>query len=201
MKRIKETFVNLIEINKSKFYGILIPINNVDEVKTQLSNIRKEYPKATHYCYAYRIDNLEKSNDDGEPSGTAGRPMLEYLKNNDLDNVLAIVVRYFGGIKLGAGGLVRAYVDSLRNVYSICELYEVTYQSVYSLIVNYSLYDILKNYLNKEEGFIMDTIFSQEVEIIFSSSSFDETKYINLTNNLIKITFKGKQLVYKKIVK
>ena len=118
-----------------------------------------------------------------------------------LNNHLLVVVRYFGGIKLGAGGLVRAYVDSLRNVYSICEIYEVTYQSVYSLIVNYSLYDILKNYLNKEEGFIMDTIFSQEVEILFSSSSFDETKYINLTNNLIKITFKGKQLVYNKIVK
>lgn len=201
MKRIKESYVNLIEINKSKFYGLLIPIDNADEVKDQLVRIRKEYPKATHYCYAYRVNGLEKSNDDGEPSGTAGRPMLEYLKNNDLENVLAVVVRYFGGIKLGAGGLVRAYVDSLRGVYNICEVYDVMNQNIYSLKVNYSLYEILRNYLLKQDGFIIETNFEEDVEIIYCALSLEKDNYINLTNNQIQIDLKGNQLVYKKIEK
>ena len=82
MKTVKEKYSKLIEINKSKFIGILFPIENLDDFKMQLQLINKEWPKATHYCYAYRINNLEKSNDDGEPSGTAGRPILEFLKNN-----------------------------------------------------------------------------------------------------------------------
>ena len=109
MKRIKKNFVKLIEINKSKFYGILFPVDNVEEVKEYLNQVRKDYPKATHYCYAYRVNGLEKSNDDGEPSGTAGRPILNVLQKRGLSNIMVAVVRYFGGIKLGAGGLVRAY--------------------------------------------------------------------------------------------
>lgn len=201
MKRIKKSFVKLIEINKSKFYGILFPVDNVEQVKEYLNQVRKDYPKATHYCYAYRVNGLEKSNDDGEPSGTAGRPMLEYLRNNDLENILCISIRYFGGIKLGASGLLRAYVDSVREVYSISEVYEVKYQNIYSLKVNYSLYEILKNYLSKQEGFIIETNFEEEVEIIFSTSSLNEEKLINLTNNQIKIVLNGNQLVYSRIEK
>ena len=161
MKRIKKNFVKLIEINKSKFYGILFPVDNVEEVKEYLNQVRKDYPKATHYCYAYRVNGLEKSNDDGEPSGTAGRPMLEYLRNNDLENILCVSVRYFGGIKLGASGLLRAYVDSLREVYAISEVYEVREQNIYSLKMNYSLYDIVRNYISKLDGFTMETKFEE----------------------------------------
>lgn len=199
MKRIKERFTYLIEINKSKFYGILIPINNVTEVKDILVQLRKEYPKATHYCYAYRIDGLEKSNDDGEPSGTAGRPMLEYLRNNDLENILCVSIRYFGGIKLGASGLLRAYVDSIREVYRISEIYEVAYQNIYQITMNYSLYEIVRNYLSKQEGNILDTAFEEEVTITYCAFSLDEQKMINLTNNQIKINLQGNQLVYQKI--
>lgn len=201
MKRIKKSFVNLIEINKSKFYGILFPVDNVEEVKEYLIQVRKDYPKATHYCYAYRVNGLEKSNDDGEPSGTAGRPMLEYLRNNDLENILCISIRYFGGIKLGASGLLRAYVDSVREVYAISEVYEVREQNIYSIKMSYSLYEIIKNYLSKQEGFTLETNFEEEVEIVYSSLSLDNEKLINLTNNQINIVLTGNQLVYSKIEK
>lgn len=201
MKRIKKNFVNLIEINKSKFYGILFPVDNVEEVKEYLNQVRKDYPKATHYCYAYRVNGLEKSNDDGEPSGTAGRPMLEYLRNNDLENILCVSVRYFGGIKLGASGLLRAYVDSLREVYAISEVYEVREQNIYSIKMNYSLYDIVRNYISKLDGFTIETKFEEEVEIIYSALTLDESKLVNLTNNQIKIVLIGNQLVYSKIEK
>ncbi len=201
MKRIKKNFVKLIEINKSKFYGILFPVDNVEEVKEYLNQVRKDYPKATHYCYAYRVNGLEKSNDDGEPSGTAGRPMLEYLRNNDLENILCVSVRYFGGIKLGASGLLRAYVDSLREVYAISEVYEVREQNIYSLKMNYSLYDIVRNYISKLDGFTIETKFEEEVEIIYSALTLDESKLVNLTNNQIKIVLIGNQLVYSKIEK
>ncbi|MBE6132635.1 MAG: YigZ family protein [Erysipelotrichaceae bacterium] len=201
MKRIKKNFVKLIEINKSKFYGILFPVDNVEEVKEYLNQVRKDYPKATHYCYAYRVNGLEKSNDDGEPSGTAGRPMLEYLRNNDLENILCVSVRYFGGIKLGASGLLRAYVDSLREVYAISEVYEVREQNIYSIKMNYSLYDIVRNYISKLDGFTIETKFEEEVEIIYSALTLDEFKLVNLTNNQIKIVLIGNQLVYSKIEK
>lgn len=201
MKRIKKNFVKLIEINKSKFYGILFPVDNVEEVKEYLNQVRKDYPKATHYCYAYRVNGLEKSNDDGEPSGTAGRPMLEYLRNNDLENILCVSIRYFGGIKLGASGLLRAYVDSLREVYAISEVYEVREQNIYSLKMNYSFYDIVRNYISKLDGFTIETKFEEEVEIIYSALTLDESKLVNLTNNQIKIVLIGNQLVYSKIEK
>ncbi len=108
--------VEIVE-KKSKFIGTLLPVENVEEAESLLKEYKKKYHDARHNCYAYRmVENgkiLEKSSDDGEPSGTAGAPMLSILKNNGLANVLIIVTRYFGGILLGTGGLVRAYSDSL----------------------------------------------------------------------------------------
>lgn len=102
----------LVEIKKSKFYGYHFNVNSQDKVKEIVEEIKKENKKATHVCYAYSISSpqfLEKAVDDGEPSGTAGKPILNVIQKQKLSNVLIVVVRYFGGIKLGAGGLVRAY--------------------------------------------------------------------------------------------
>ncbi len=112
MKSIKEDITNEIIINRSRFITVLIKINDIDEIKKKLENIKKIYKDATHYCYAYIINNKEKCSDNGEPSGTAGLPILNVLKQNDLTNILCVVIRYFGGIKLGAGGLIRAYSSS-----------------------------------------------------------------------------------------
>ena len=102
-------------IKNSRFITRLVKITKKDEVEDILNNVKKEYPKATHYCYAYIVNDYKKASDDGEPGGTAGMPILNVLEKEDMTSVIAIVVRYFGGIKLGAGGLVRAYSSSVRD--------------------------------------------------------------------------------------
>lgn len=119
MKTIKNDTIYEYIIKKSKFITYLYYIEDEDDAKAKIEFINKEHKDATHCCFGYVVDNVVRFSDDGEPGGTAGMPILNVLTNNDLNHVLAIVVRYFGGIKLGAGGLVRAYsnavVDSLKE--------------------------------------------------------------------------------------
>ena len=107
--------INEIIINKSRFITFIYQIDNIECVNEKLNKIKEEYKDATHYCYAYVIDNQEKACDDGEPGGTAGVPILNVLQKENVNNVLCVVVRYFGGIKLGAGGLVRAYSKACKS--------------------------------------------------------------------------------------
>ena len=102
---------NEIIEKKSKFYGFLLSCEKEEEIKEFLISLKKEHKKATHFCYACRMTTpfCERAVDDGEPSGTAGRPILSVMQKKDVQNACIIVVRYFGGIKLGAGGLARAY--------------------------------------------------------------------------------------------
>ena len=112
MRTINKDSKVTIEITKSIFHSIMRHVDNVDDAKTFFQEIRDEYPNATHYCTAYVIGkNGEYGhyNDDGEPSGTAGMPMFDVLRKNDLTNIAVVVVRYFGGIKLGTSGLIVAY--------------------------------------------------------------------------------------------
>ena len=120
IKTILNEVENLIVIEKSKFLGFLFPCDSKEMANEFLADMRKKHEFATHVCYAYVINDdnvlLYKSSDDGEPSQTAGAPILIVIKRNNLTNVLCVVVRYFGGIKLGAGGLVRAYSNSAIEV-------------------------------------------------------------------------------------
>ena len=109
---INDTYQVIVEEMKSKFIAIAFPIQSIDEFKEKLKAIQKEHHKARHVVYAYRMDNTYKSTDDGEPKGTAGRPLLELLLKKDVNNIALIVVRYFGGTKLGAGKLLRTYLSS-----------------------------------------------------------------------------------------
>lgn len=108
----------LLEEKKSKFYGFLLCNATLDKIQDTLKFLRVEYKKATHICYAYKITSpfAEKAVDDGEPSGTAGRPILSVLQKSGSKDVCVFIVRYFGGIKLGAGGLVRAYTKVTANL-------------------------------------------------------------------------------------
>ena len=115
MKSIKQKIVVELVINKSRFINYLFPVNNLEDVTKILTSLRKKYSDASHHCFAYILGNnqeVQKYSDDGEPSKTAGYPMMEVLKKQGLTNVLNVSIRYFGGIKLGAGGLVRAYTNS-----------------------------------------------------------------------------------------
>jgi len=106
MKKLNE---NEIIIKKSKFYGVSFEVESEEEVHKIFSELKKEFKKYTHLCYAYKIGPKAKYSDDGEPSGTAGRPIFNIIEKKNLDNILICVIRYFGGVKLGAGGLLRAY--------------------------------------------------------------------------------------------
>ena len=112
---IKEQFINQIEVMKSKFIAYLIPLKQEEDFKPLLADLRKEHKKARHIVYAYRVGMKSKSCDDGEPKGTAGHPLLELLYKKDLTDVALLVVRYFGGTKLGAGRLLRTYLQAGIN--------------------------------------------------------------------------------------
>ena len=118
---------------KSKFISILSAINSQEDVERILKEIKKEYPKARHYIYAYILDDKQKSNDDGEPSGTAGKPTLELLNNQNLVNCLLVTVRYFGGIKLGASRLLRTYLDSANGAVKSAKKYTISRVNLYSV--------------------------------------------------------------------
>lgn len=123
-----------LEIKRSRFISIARRVSQVDEARAVLADARAEFPDARHHCSAYVVSQLEanpvlNSSDDGEPSGTAGRPMLDVLTGHDLTDICVVVVRYFGGTLLGTGGLVRAYSDSVRAVLSDARLVkQVTYR-------------------------------------------------------------------------
>ena len=114
-----------LEIKKSKFISKIYKVKNLEDVNNILLDLKKEYNDATHHCYAYIINNYKKSSDDGEPGGTAGIPILQVLEKNNLNYVLCVVIRYFGGIKLGAGGLVRAYTKSISELLKNSKLIEL----------------------------------------------------------------------------
>lgn len=115
MKTIKENKTTEYIIQKSRFITELIQVHTKEEINILLDKVKITYPGANHYCYAYIIDQEKRCSDDGEPSKTAGMPMLNVLESNDLNHILCIVIRYFGGIKLGAGGLVRAYTKAVTS--------------------------------------------------------------------------------------
>lgn len=143
-----------IIIKKSRFIGYLFNVNNQSEAQEVLKEIRKKHYDATHNCYAYIIkDNdqtLIKSSDDGEPGGTAGVVIYEVLKKNNLTNIICIVTRYFGGIKLGAGGLVRAYSQSTAEaIKQISNLVKIEEKTKLCIEFNYDLINLIeKNMLD-----------------------------------------------------
>lgn len=151
MKSIKNNIENTTIINKSKFITKLYFINSLNEIDNILNEVSKEYKDATHVCFAYILNGKEKCSDNGEPSGTAGMPILNVLKKNNLDNILAIVIRYFGGIKLGAGGLVRAYSNSITNALNLTEIISLTFGYLVELEFAYDQIKLVDYILNDKK--------------------------------------------------
>ncbi len=157
---IKENIINKIEIKKSKFFVFLIKVDDVSLVNSYLNKIKEDYKGANHYCYAYIISSLEKCSDDGEPSGTAGLPILNILKYENLENILCVVVRYFGGIKLGAGGLIRAYASVCKETINLVEKEELI--EYVNKVITFS-YDELKEIDYIVKDYIVDKIFTDNI--------------------------------------
>lgn len=152
---------------KSKFIANLIPIETVQEAEDIIKEIRKKYHDAKHHCIAYRIleENqiIEKSSDDGEPSGTAGAPMLNILQKNQLANVLIVVTRYFGGILLGTGGLVRAYSDALLKAIKESVLLKKVKGIEMLVKVDYANFDNFQYYSKNNNIFITNVEYGEEI--------------------------------------
>ena len=167
MRYIKELFYNTYEEKKSKFIAYLMPYDDFDKA---MQNLRVEHPKARHFVYAYRYLNdyeqiVENCSDDGEPKGTSGKPSLAVIAGNELINTAVIIVRYFGGVKLGTGGLVRAYSDSVNEVIKNSELFE--YQKLISktLTCDYNELSLVEYLLNQENVIVKSKEFLTNVII------------------------------------
>ncbi len=183
MKYVKEEFCVTYEEKKSKFIAHLFPYNQFDEV---MKRLKDEHPKGRHHVYAYRYLNefsqiVENSSDDGEPKGTSGKPSLNVLAGNELINSAVIIVRYFGGIKLGTGGLVRAYGDAVNLVISKAELF--LYKSLVQRKLQCSYSELSKvEYMLQNAGvFIQKKEFSQDVILHLEAS---KEEFLNLKEML-----------------
>lgn len=163
MPRIKEDCVNTIEIKKSKFITYLHRTDNEEDAKEFLKRVKKEHPSATHHCTAMIIGDMMRSNDDGEPSQTAGHPMLDVLMHHQMNDVLAVVVRYFGGIKLGTGGLVRAYAGSVQEALKVATLTESTTFHEYEIRFSYDLIGKIDAYFRKNGIEITEQDYQEKV--------------------------------------
>ena len=165
-----EPFHRELEIRKSIFIAHLVPVSSEEEALGALSDFRKQYKDATHNCYAWRIGTarvLEKSGDDGEPQGTAGHPMLHVLQMQELTNVLAVVTRYFGGIKLGAGGLTRAYSSSLSEAVKEAPIVRYTPHVHLRLTIPYSAVGGFENYIKGSDIIVKDRAFTDKAVMDF----------------------------------
>ena len=163
MFSIHKKYINEIEIQKSRFICLLHPFDDIKKLDNILDNIKKEYKGATHYCYAYITLINQKYSDDGEPNGTAGNPILNVLKNNNLENILAIVIRYFGGIKLGAGGLVRAYTKAVTTCLEKCEIKELKEAIILEINVSYENLNNIYKIIN--ENNIKEKIYDENITL------------------------------------
>lgn len=169
-KTIEAISEGLFKEKGSKFLSFAIPVRSVEETKEILAEYRKRFFDARHVCYAYMLgyDRTEfRANDDGEPSGTAGRPILGQINSRELTNVLVIVVRYFGGVLLGTGGLVTAYKEAAADALNAAEINERTVKNAFSITFGY---------LSMNE--VMKVIKDLNAEIV--SQSFDNKCDINL---------------------
>ena len=163
---IKEDVQYELVEKKSKFIANLFYVESIDEAEKIISETKKKYFDARHNCIAYRIIEdriIEKSSDDGEPSGTAGAPMLNILQKNDLVNVLVIVTRYFGGILLGTGGLVRAYSNSLLKAIESSIILQKCYGEELEITLDYNESENFKYYCKKNKINIVDMKYAEKI--------------------------------------
>lgn len=170
-----------IEIKQSVFIGNASPVNTREEADAFVADIRRTYPDARHSCYAWKIDttmHMQKYSDDGEPSGTAGMPILNILEHNEITDSIIVVTRYFGGILLGKGGLVRAYTEAAQEAVKNAGLVRITEGIAYKITLSYDLADKIIRELNLAGFTAEDISYTSDVCITAVCSLADEERLI-----------------------
>ena len=198
--RIKENVSNKIVINKSEFICYLAKCYDETECRSFIDEIRKEHSQATHVCTAYITNHnmIKKTSDDGEPAKTAGMPMLDDLQKNDMEDICACVVRYFGGIKLGAGGLIRAYSNAVSEALKLSVKVEVVKMYIYQLKFTYDWIDKLNYYL--KDIYIANKEYEEMVCYTLYLNSKDEAKKIyEFVNGKFDLVFIEEKEVEKEV--
>lgn len=188
--------VDEVIINKSRFIGYSMPVDSEEEALQFIDEINTKHKDATHNVYAYVIgeeSNIQRFSDDGEPSGTAGIPALEVLKKEDLRNVVVVVTRYFGGIKLGGGGLIRAYTRGAKIAIDAAKIVDMTLHHKLKINIPYTLYGKVENFLMSNGYTPEETNYDIDVVIylyVTKSQVDDFTNEItNLTNGNVEIEY------------
>lgn len=199
---LNEPFETEIEIKKSRFIGRVYPIKSEEEADEIIAANKKEHYKATHVCSAWVLNTTperQKASDDGEPSGTAGKPMLEVLKMRELKDILVIVIRYFGGIKLGAGGLIRAYSGSATDVLDHAQIVKKQLSDIVSVTIDYTSYGGLMNVLNAAGFKTVGEDFGEQVTLTFEIEVAKTEDFIALiretTNDRFEYTILDQKFV------
>jgi len=171
-------------IKKSRFISIVIPCQTEAETFKHLQHLQQQYPDASHIVFAYRIKTkkgiITKFHDAGEPSGTAGKPIFQHLAGKDLINLLCVVIRYFGGVKLGAGGLTRAYSNSAKKVIDSCTLNEYIEYSEIKFTLDYNQMQNFEYQLKKFDGIIVKQAFSEIITLTIRIPENNSTNFSKL---------------------
>ncbi|MDI6811986.1 MAG: YigZ family protein [Desulfitobacteriaceae bacterium] len=187
-------------IEKSRFIGVAYPVKTLENVQAGLEEVRDVYPGARHYVYAYRLaeGKLEKSSDDGEPQGTGGRPVLDLLSHRQVWNVLIVVVRYFGGILLGTGGLTRAYGGTARQLLDQARLTHLTRYVLLTLKVPYPWYERLKYQFQFKPWFIEQEDFGEVIEVKITVPQDQEREFVIWLEEFtrLKVTYLAEGVVW-----
>ena len=198
MKTIKEAVQFEINVKKSQFICSLFPTRTKKESKEIIQKLNEQYNDATHNCTAYIVSDGEGFDDDGEPGGTAGKPMINVLRKNELHNITAVVTRYFGGIKLGAGGLVRAYSKSVMEAIGEAEIVEIEEYSVYRLIFEYSDIKTVDGEVRNNQLTAIDKEYSDKVIYdVVSRDNRNIEQIFEKYSGKISAEYKNKQFLEK----
>lgn len=155
----------------SKFLAYAYPVFTEDEIKEHISDLKKRYHDARHHCYAWKLgmdDNRYRMNDDGEPSGTAGKPIYGQILSHELTNVLVVVVRYFGGTKLGTSGLIHAYKTATRDAFENAEIIERTVNDVLTVTFDYGVMNDVMRIVKEEEPKVVSQDFNLSCKMVLS---------------------------------
>lgn len=187
-KTLKSPATGLFKDKGSKFLAFAYPIVTEDEIKSILTEVKKEYFDARHHCYAYVLGSnkeIFRSSDDGEPSGTAGKPILGQLYSFDVSNVLIIVVRYFGGTLLGTGGLIQAYKNASADALKNAQIIEKTIDEIFKLSFNYLAMNNVMKILKEEAIEQWDHRFDNDCSITIAVRAAKST---SLKDQLLKIS-------------
>ena len=187
-----EVFTSEILINKSRFLCFIHHIEDKTEADNFLDKISKEYPDARHICYAYRLKNVSKASDNGEPSGTAGRPILQVLEKQSLLDIIAVVVRYFGGIKLGAGGLVRAYTSAVTECLNHAKKFVWEQAKVYQIKMDYKDYKPFLLSIKNRKIAVLETDFSVGASLIIVASADEKIEHAEFIKDTMH-AFEGQE--------